>query len=142
MSTVQAQTATGHFTFSDWEEKQVTSGAEGPRLARASVVNSFSGGVEAVGTACEYSIVYVTETTGTFTGMQVLSGTVGGRKGTFAVAENGSFEADGTLRCTFEVVPGSGTGDLTGLRGTGGFTTRHGEQSVPYSFEYGLGRLP
>lgn len=132
---------TGHFTSSNWEERRITSGEGSPRLAHASVTNTFSGGVEAADTVCEYTIVYVTETTGTFTGMQVLSATVDGRKGAFAVAERGSFEADGTLRCAFDVVPGSGTGDLTGLSGTGSFTTKHGDQSVPYSFEYDPGQL-
>ncbi|MCA6091150.1 hypothetical protein LE181_03060 [Streptomyces sp. SCA3-4] len=31
------------------------------------MINAFSGGIEAVGTSCEYVIVYVTATTGTFT---------------------------------------------------------------------------
>lgn len=141
MRTEEART-TGHFTYSDWKEEQAAPGDGRPGLARASVTNTFSGGIQAAGTVCEYTIVYVTETTGTFTGMQVLSGTVDGREGSFAVAERGSFGADGTLRCEFEVVPGSGTGDLGGLRGEGDFTTVKGEQSVPYRFAYALGRLP
>ncbi|MFG2863160.1 DUF3224 domain-containing protein [Streptomyces sioyaensis] len=107
--------------------------------AHAAVVNTFSGGIEAAGTTCEYTLVYVTEKTGTFTGMELLTGRLDGREGTFVVEERGSFEADGTVRCTFEVVPGTGTGELTGLRGTGGFTTTAGEPSVPYAFGYDLG---
>ncbi|MCZ9336258.1 DUF3224 domain-containing protein, partial [Streptomyces sp. TRM76130] len=34
---------------------------------------------------------------------------------------------------------GSGTGELTGLRGTGEFTARHGEAAVAYAFTYELG---
>ncbi|MEX2980744.1 DUF3224 domain-containing protein [Streptomyces sp. C36] len=134
-----AQTTTGHFTFAAWEERTVGAGEASPRLAHASVVNTFSGGIEAADTTCEYSIVYVTEKTGTFTGMQVLTGRVDGRDGTFAVEERGSFDDDGAVRCAFEVVPGSGTGELTGLSGTGGYTARHGEPSVPYTFDYDLG---
>jgi hypothetical protein len=133
---------TGHFTSANWEERQVTSSGVSPRLTRASVTDTFSGGIEAADTDCEYTIVYVTESTGTFNGMQVMSGTVDGRQGTFAIDVRGSFEADGTLRSTFEVVPGSGTGDLTGLSGEGGFTTKQSEQSVPYTFDYALGQLP
>lgn len=133
---------TGHFTSSGWEERTSTASGTSPRLSRAGVTNTFSGGLQALGTTCEYTIVYVTEATGAFTGMQVLSGSVDGREGSFAIDERGSFEADGTLRCAFEVVPGSGTGDLTGLSGRGSFTTAHGQQSVPYTFEYDLGRVP
>ncbi|MFI9235378.1 DUF3224 domain-containing protein [Streptomyces sp. NPDC053079] len=129
---------TGHFTFANWEERSVSPGEASPRLAHASVTNAFSGGIEAADTTCEYTIVYVTEKTGTFTGMELLAGSLDGRKGTFVVEERGSFDDEGTVHCAFEVVPGSGTGELTGLRGTGSFTARHGEPSVPYTFGYDL----
>jgi hypothetical protein len=130
---------TGHFTFANWEERGLgPSDDASPRLAHASVTNAFSGGIEAADTICEYTIAYVTEKTGTFAGMELLTGRLDGREGSFAVEERGSFEADGTVHCTFEVVAGSGTGELVGLRGSGGFVARHGEASVPYDFEYGL----
>ncbi|MFI5982293.1 DUF3224 domain-containing protein [Streptomyces sp. NPDC051555] len=130
---------TGHFTAADWEEHPLGAGATHPTLARAGVVNTFTGGIEAADTTCDYTIAYVSATTGTFAGMEVLRGSVDGRKGGFAVEERGSFDADGTVHCIFEVVPGSGTGELAGLRGTGGFTARHGEPSVAYTFDYDLG---
>ncbi|MFI6210005.1 DUF3224 domain-containing protein [Streptomyces sp. NPDC051041] len=129
---------TGHFTFADWKEQPVGPADANPRFAHASVTNTFSGGIEAAATLCEYSIVYVTERTGSFAGMEVLAGRLDGREGAFAVEERGSFDADGTVHCTFEVVPGSGTGELTGLRGRGDFTARHGQAAVPYAFEYEL----
>ncbi|GAA3377479.1 DUF3224 domain-containing protein [Streptomyces sannanensis] len=129
---------TGRFTYANWEERPVGPDGTSPRLAQAAVTNAFSGGIEAAETACAYSVVYVTEKTGTFAGLEVVAGSLDGRKGSFALEERGSFGADGTTRCTFEVVPGSGTGELTGLRGKGGFTHRQGEQSVPYTFDYDL----
>ncbi|MGP4001694.1 DUF3224 domain-containing protein [Streptomyces sp. 8N706] len=129
---------TGRFTFTNWEERAVGPTEASPKLAHASVTNTFSGGIEAADTTCEYTIVYVTEKTGTFTGMEALVGRLDGRKGGFVVEERGSFDDDGTVHCTFEVVSGSGTGDLTGLRGTGSFTTKPGEQSFPYTFDYDL----
>ncbi|MEV0597741.1 DUF3224 domain-containing protein [Streptomyces sp. NPDC050315] len=132
-----AQT-TGHFTYADWQERTVGPDEALPKLAHASVTNSFTGGIEAARTTCEYTIVYATEKTGTFTGMERLTGSLDGRAGTFVVEERGSFEPDGTVRCAFEVVPGTGTGELTGLRGTGTFTAVHGAPSVPYTFEYVL----
>ncbi|MBV9024488.1 MAG: DUF3224 domain-containing protein [Streptomycetaceae bacterium] len=128
----------GHFTFANWEERTLTPSEVNPKLAHATVTNAFSGGIEATDTTCEYIIVYVTEKTGTFTGMEVLAGRLDGREGTFAAEEHGSFDADGTVHCTFEVVPGSATGELAGLHGTGSFTAKHGEPSVPYTFDYDL----
>ncbi|GAA2318252.1 DUF3224 domain-containing protein [Streptomyces hawaiiensis] len=132
-----ARTTTGHFTFADWQERVIAPGEDAsPRLAHASVRNTFTGGIEAAGTTCEYAIVYVTEKTGSFSGMELLTGRVDGREGSFAVEERGWFGEDGTVHCTFEVVPGSGSGELTGLTGKGGFTARHGETAVEYRFAY------
>ncbi|MFJ6718613.1 MULTISPECIES: DUF3224 domain-containing protein [unclassified Streptomyces] len=132
------RTATGHFTAADWEERPAGPADTLPRLAQASVANTFSGGIEAAGTRCAYTIVYSTANTGSYTGLELFTGTLDGRTGTFALEERGTFEQDGTTHCSFEVVPGSGTGELTGLRGTGGFLARHGEPSVPYTFTYDL----
>ncbi|MFJ7337020.1 DUF3224 domain-containing protein [Streptomyces sp. NPDC101110] len=133
------RTTTGTFTFADWQERVIGPAEDAiPRLAHASVRNTFTGGVEAAGTSCEYAIVYVTAKTGSFSGMELLSGRVEGREGSFAVEERGSFGEDGTVHCSFEVVPGSGSGELTGLTGEGGFTARHGETEVAYRFAYTL----
>ncbi|GLX23355.1 MULTISPECIES: DUF3224 domain-containing protein [Streptomyces] len=132
------RTATGHFTYADWEERPAGPADALPRLAQATVANTFSGGIEAAGTVCAYTIAYLTATTGSYSGTELLAGSLDGRKGGFALEERGTFHEDGTTRCSFAVVPGSGTGELTGLRGTGSFLARHGEPSVPYTFEYDL----
>ncbi|WP_374701158.1 DUF3224 domain-containing protein [Streptomyces sp. TP-A0874] len=69
----------------------------------------------------------------------MFTGRLDGREGAFAVEERGSFDEESTVHCAFEVVAGSGTGELTGLRGTGRFTARHGETPVAYTFDYELG---
>ncbi|MEU0190110.1 DUF3224 domain-containing protein [Streptomyces afghaniensis] len=131
------RTTTGHFTFADWQERVIGPDEDAnPRLAHASVRNTFSGGIEAAGTICEYSIVYVTQKTGSFAGMELITGRLDGREGSFAVEERGWFGEDGTVHCLFEVVEGSGGGELSGLKGKGRFTARHGEATVAYRFEY------
>ncbi|MBB5937103.1 DUF3224 domain-containing protein [Streptomyces zagrosensis] len=130
---------TGHFTYANWEERAITAEEASPKLAHACVTNTFVGGIEAADTTCEYTIVYATDETGTYTGMEVLAGRLDGRKGTFVVEERGGFDAEGTVRCTFEVVPGTGTEELTGLRGTGSFTVKRGEPAIAYTFDYTLG---
>ncbi|MET8756107.1 DUF3224 domain-containing protein [Streptomyces sp. NPDC004667] len=127
----------GRFTFAGWEEQPVGPADTMPRLAHAMVTNSFTGAIEASDTSCSYAITYTGETSGTYAGMELLSGAVEGRAGTFVLEERGEFDSSGT-RCRFEVVPGSGTGELTGISGSGGFDYRHGEQSVPYTFTYTL----
>ncbi|MFI0742917.1 DUF3224 domain-containing protein [Streptomyces sp. NPDC021100] len=127
------------FTFLDWKEDELGRTEGGTRLARAYVRNTYRGAVEAADTHCAYTIAYAPDGTGTFSGYQLLEGTVAGRKGGFAVREEGTFDERGTVRCSFEVVPGSGSGELTGLTGSGSYTAEHGVKAVPYRFEHSLG---
>ncbi|MFD5714760.1 DUF3224 domain-containing protein [Streptomyces pharetrae] len=137
MPTPTTVETTGRFTFTDWQEQPVGSPASTPRLAHATVTNAFSGGIEAAATSCSYTIAYTGENAGTYSGMELLSGGVDGRQGTFVLEERGGFDATGTT-CRFEVVPDSGTGELAGLTGSGGFTHRHGDTSVAYTFTYAI----
>ncbi|MFD7839189.1 DUF3224 domain-containing protein [Streptomyces sp. NPDC059761] len=131
------RSTTGRFTFADWQEQPVGSADSTPRLARSTVVNAFTGGIEAGATNAAYTIAYTGEGTGSYTGLELLSGSVDGRKGAFVLEQRGTFDASGTS-CTFEVVPGSGSGELAGLSGSGAFTYRHGDTSVAYEFSYTL----
>ncbi|GAA1983267.1 DUF3224 domain-containing protein [Nocardiopsis rhodophaea] len=136
---MQTTRTTGEFTFANWEEHTIGQLEDGPKLAHASVTNTFSGGMEAATTTCAYTIAYLTETTGTFTGLELVNGVLDGRKGSFVLEERGSFDAESSVHCTFEVVPGSGTDELTGLTGRGHFTTHQGKPSTRYTFDYGHG---
>lgn len=63
----------------------------------------------------------------------------GGRLGTFVLQGSETVE-NGRIKATWFVVPGSGTGDLSGLRGKGGFAGEFGKGSdatLDYGFEYG-----
>ena len=131
--------ATGTFTFADWQEKPVGEAPGGAKLAHATVTNDFSGAITAAGTTCQYAIVYLTDKTGGFSGHELVDGRLDGRRGSFVLAQHGTFGADGTVHCAFEVVPGSGTGELAGLTGTGSFTAPHGVEAVSYTFDYELG---
>ena len=130
--------ATGTFTFANWDEATVGEAGDGPKLARATVTNSFSGTLEAERTTCEYAITYLTGKTGVCTGYELVTGTLGGRTGSFVFVQHGTFGEDGKVHCSLEVVPGSGTGELAGLTGKGGYVAVPGEQAIPYDFEYEL----
>jgi hypothetical protein len=69
--------------------------------------------------------------------MQRFRGTLGGRQGTF-VLQGTEIVRNGKIKATWFVVPGSGTGDLSGLRGEGGFEGKFGKGSdgtLDYWFE-------
>ncbi|MEV7196004.1 DUF3224 domain-containing protein [Streptomyces sp. NPDC093510] len=131
-------TVTGTFTFAGWDEQPVVGADGGARIAHAAVVNDYTGAVEATGTSCEYTIAYTSETVGAFVGYEFVDGKLDGRAGSFVIEQRGSFGADGTIRCSFTVLPGSGTGDLAGLTGAGSFTAREGQSTTPYSLDYAV----
>jgi hypothetical protein len=61
--------------------------------------------------------------------MQRFRGTLGGRRGTF-VLQGSETVADKKITAKWSVVPGSGTDELSGLRGEGGFEGEFGKGSV------------
>jgi hypothetical protein len=68
---------------------------------------------------------------------QRFRGKLGGRQGTF-VLQGEEIVENGKIKATWFVIPGSGTGDLSGLRGEGGFEGDFGKGSrgtLDYWFE-------
>ncbi len=69
--------------------------------------------------------------------VQRFRGKLGGRQGTF-VLQGQEIVQNGKIKATWFVVPGSGTGGLSGLRGEGGFEGEFGKGSdgtLDYWFE-------
>jgi Protein of unknown function (DUF3224) len=69
--------------------------------------------------------------------VQRFRGKLGRREGTF-VLQGSEIVKNGKIKATWFVVPGSGTGDLSGLRGEGGFDGQFGKGShgtLDYWFE-------
>ena len=69
--------------------------------------------------------------------LQRFRGKLGGREGTF-VLQGSEIVENGKIKAKWFVVPGSGTGDLSGLRGEGGFQGSFGKGSdgtLDYWFE-------
>ena len=66
-----------------------------------------------------------------------MTGTLAGRTGTFLLQDAGTVQ-DNIVSGDWFVIPGSGTGTLAGLRGTGGFRANLGEGAqvhLDYWFE-------
>lgn len=60
--------------------------------------------------------------------LQRVHGTLGGRRGSF-VLQGSEIIENGRITATWFVVPSSGSGDLSGLRGEGGFEGEFGKGS-------------
>jgi hypothetical protein len=99
-----------------WDEQPYQEMPGGEKLARASV--STIGAAEFDGeSSTEMLLYYRPDGTSTFVGLQHFDGTLDGRRGTFVVQSEGSY--DGTsASVSGQVVAGSGTGELAGLAGS------------------------
>jgi len=130
--------AKGTFAIKQWDEKtwegKDWSEVEGAKLTHAKVEQSFHGDVEAECIA-QSLMSYPAAGVVSFTGLQRMTGELGGRRGSFVLQASGAF-ADNTATATWFVTPGSGTGELAGLRGEGGYTAVHGVADVPYTLDY------
>jgi hypothetical protein len=127
---------TGSFTVKSWDEQPYSESEGESKLTRASVTNSFHGDVQGE-SILEYLLIYVDGSSGSFIGLEKVVGQVGGRSGSFVLQHSGTFEGK-TVQGSWSVVPGSGSGELKGLRGTGGFVAEHGKQATPYTLDYEL----
>jgi len=70
-----------------------------------------------------------------YVAMEHVTGTLQGRKGSFALQQSGTMNA-GKVEMKVEIVPGSGAGELEGIAGTLTITIAAGKHS--YALEYTL----
>jgi Protein of unknown function (DUF3224) len=127
--------ATAMFAIKSWEEKPYNEGAGLPKLTRASVTKTFRGDLEGDGQV-EYLMLYRSDGTASFVGLERVVGRLAGRSGSFVLQRTGVF--DGSLaKEAYAVVPGSGTGELSGLRAEGSSAAGHAKEN-PMTLDYDL----
>lgn len=132
--TTSTGTATGTFAIQRWDEDQWAQVEGGPKLTHASVVAAYKGDIEGEGTS-QSLMRYADESTAAYAGLERIVGRLGGRSGSFVLEATGTYE-NGTATTTWTVVAGSGTGELAGLRGSGGYAAGHGQNDVEYRLDY------
>jgi hypothetical protein len=101
---------------------------DGPALSRIHVEESFSGDISGDGVV-EFLQAARADGSASFVGIERVAGSIAGKAGSFLLQDQGTV-ADGVVSGEWFVVPGSGTGELTGLRGIGGFKADLGEGAV------------
>ena len=129
------KTASARFAIKSWDEKPFSEGDDLPKMTRASVHKTFTGDIDGEGHV-EYVMMYRSDGTAVFFGLERITGRIGGRSGTFVLQRSGVFEA-GQAKESFSVVTGSGTGELRGLRGQGTSSIGHAAD-YPFALDYQL----
>jgi hypothetical protein len=127
------RTANARFTIKSWDEKPYNEGQDLPRLTRASVTKRFTGDIEGEGKV-EYLMMYRSDGSATFVGLERVVGRISGKAGTFVLQRTGIFEG-GQAKESYSVIPGSATGELHGLQGDGSSAVGHGTEH-PFKLDY------
>ena len=130
------QNASARFAIKSWDEKPYSEGQDLPKLTRASVTKTYSGDIDG-DAQVEYLMMYRKDGSATFVGLERVSGRVAGKAGGFVLQRTGVFEG-GLAKEVYSVIPGSGTGELSGLKGDGTSAVGHGMEH-PFSLSYELG---
>ena len=111
-----------------------TDGAPPDAHGRMTLTKTFHGGIEAVGEG-EMLGMMSPDQSGAYVALERVRGAIDGRAGTFALVHRGVMD-HGAQELSITVVPGSGTGELTGLGGVFHLTITGGEHR--YDLEYTL----
>ncbi len=127
------KSANARFAIKSWDEKPYSEGQNRPKLTRASVTKSYSGDIEGEGQV-DYLMMYRSDGSATFVGLERVVGRVGGKTGTFVLQRTGIFEG-GRAKESYSVIPGSATGELQGLLGDGSSDVGHGMEH-PFTLRY------
>ncbi|MHB1929701.1 MAG: DUF3224 domain-containing protein [Acidimicrobiales bacterium] len=136
MCTTTTTRADATITVAKYEPVVYDERTEGPTLSRIHVEESFNGDIEGEG-AVEFLQAVRPDGTASFVGIERVTGTVGGRSGSFLLQDAGTVNG-GVVSGEWFVIPGSGTGELAGLRGNGGFRADLGQGAdvtLDYWFE-------
>lgn len=99
-----------------------------PTLTRSCVTNAYEGDMEGEGWE-EYLMLCQQDKSTSFVSVERVIGCMGDRRGSFVMQSVGTYE-NGVAQGRLTVVPGSGSGDLTGLSGEGQFTMLQGRYAT------------
>lgn len=128
--------AVGKFKVKNWDEKPYDEPEGGIKLNKATVTYTYEGDI-AGESLSESLLAYPTEKTSTYVGLEKISGSIGGKKGSFVLQSTGTY--DGTnARADSTIIEGSGTGELRGITGTSKMEVGHdgnGTLTIDYDFE-------
>jgi hypothetical protein len=124
------------FAMKSWEEKPCNELPGELKMTLTNVAYAYQGDIEGDSTL-DYLMVYRPDETGSFVGLERITGRVAGRSGSFVLQHTGTFNKT-DVDSTFFVVPRSGTGELAGLSGDGVIKLSGHAERYPMIFNFKL----
>ena len=129
-------TANGTFVIENWAQDEPYEDGESGKLTRAHVAKKFSGDLEAT-SATEIMMINTREEgSDAYVALELLTGTLHGKSGSF-VLQHSAVRSGEESSLNWDVVPGSGTGELGGIRGKGTIVVTPDAHSYVLDYELG-----
>jgi hypothetical protein len=127
--------ASAVFEIKTWDEKPYQEIEGGSKLTRASVTKTYRGDITGEATS-ESLMFYRADGSAVFTGFERVVGSIGVRAGSFVLQVIGTYR-DQKATCDCTIVPNSGSGELSELRGEGRYVATHADYpNVPFTLDY------
>lgn len=108
-------------------------------LSRLSLDKTFTGDLDATSGGEMLAAGSADRQHGAYVAMEIVSGTLNGRKGSFAFVHRALMRDGVPQEWTVTVVPGSGTGELVGLEGAMTITITDGRHDYDFAYQLGGG---
>lgn len=117
---------TNLFEIVSWDETTIHESENGTKHTRAKISKAYKGQMQGNG-ELEYLLAYRPEGSAEFVGLEHFVGKIGKESGSFSMTHTGVFN-QGSVISDFKIVPGSGTGDLINIAGSGSYKTGEGRE--------------
>jgi hypothetical protein len=137
VSSDQRTRATAKIDVRSYQPETYEDSAGGTDLVEIHVTEAFHGDIEGEGVV-RFLQALRADGSASFVGIERVTGSIAGRAGTFLLQDVGTVEGS-VVNGYWFVIPGSGTGELAGLRGEGAFSANLGEGAdvtLDYWFDY------
>jgi len=128
-------TANATFQVTGWDEQQYAEHGDAGKLTEAKVTQQIEGDLEG-SSDVRWLMAYSADDRADFVGIQTVTGSLAGKKGSFVLRSAGTFDGK-VAEADVTVVEGSGTDQLAGLTGTGRFTSPMGDTAT-VTLDYSL----
>ena len=128
-------TANASFQVTGWDEQTYAEHGENGKLTEAKVTQQIEGDLEG-SSDVRWLMAYSADDRADFVGIQTVTGSLAGKKGSFVLRSAGTFDGK-VAEADVTVVEGSGTDQLAGLTGTGRFTSPMGDTAT-VTLDYSL----
>jgi hypothetical protein len=119
------------WTETTWDGKPAAE-VDGAKLSHAVVEYTYQGDIQGQSTI-HYVMNYNADGSGQFVALEYFTGSIGGKSGSVVFQQVGTFEP---VTATLSVLPGSGTGELAGLRGESHISIPGHMEQYPFTLNY------